>query len=120
MGLTGSIVFILVLFGFFVFFVWIARTVPAVQPLKIGASPAVLVARDLEGRVTPPKLGWNWWAFFLGPVWFLFEGLWVHTTILLLLIALSGGILLPFVMVYSAAKANETLVDFRLARHSFY
>ncbi len=120
MGLTGSIVFIIVLFGFFVFFVWVARTVPAHQPIKIGASPAVAVAHELDGHVTPPKLSWNWWAFFLGPIWFLFEGLWVFSIILLLLIGLSGGILLPFTMIYAGAKANEALVDFRLARHSFY
>lgn len=120
MGLTGSIVLILIVLGVLVLFAWIARTVPAYQPVKIGPSPAPFVANDLERRVTPPKLGWNWWAFFLGPIWFLFEGFWVQAIILLLLIGLSGGILLPFVMVYSGAKANETLVDFRLARHSFY
>ncbi len=120
MGLTASIVFIIVLFGLLVFFIWVARTVPAHQPIRIGTSPAVAVARDLEGHVTPPKLGWNWWAFFLGPIWFLFEGLWVQAIILLSLIGLSGGILLPLVMIYSGAKAHETLVDFRLARHSFY
>ncbi len=120
MGLTGTVVFILVLFGLLVFFVWLARALPAHQPIKVGASPAVFVEQDLAHRTTPPKLGWNWWAFFLGPLWFLFEGLWIHTIILVILIGLSGGILLPFTMIYSGAKANETLVDFRLARHSFY
>lgn len=120
MGLTGGIVFILVLFGLLTFFVWLTRALPAHQPLKVGASPAVFVGRDLGHRATPPKLGWNWWAFFLGPIWFLAEGLWAHAIILILLIGLSGGILLPFAMLYSGAKANETLTDFRLARHSFY
>ncbi len=120
MELTGSIIFLCILFGLLVFFVWLTRALSAYQPLKIGPTPGVFVERDLRRSTTPPKLGWNWWAFFLGPVWFLAEGLWMHAIILILLIGLSGGILLPFTMLYSGAKANETLVDFRLARLSFY
>ncbi len=120
MELTATIVFVLILFGLLVFFVWLTRALTAYQPLRVGASPAVFVGRDLGRRQTPPKLGWNWWAFVLGPVWFVAEGLWVHGIILLTLVGLSGGILLPFVMLYSGAKANETLQDFRLAKHSFY
>ena len=78
------------------------------------------VARDVLGHRTPPKLGWNWWAFFLGPIWFVAEGIWFHAIILILLIALSGGVLLPFAMVYSAVKSREILEDRRIARHTFY
>jgi hypothetical protein len=39
---------------------------------------------------------------------------------LVLLLGLSALILLPFVMLYAGAKANETLADFRLARLSVY
>jgi len=119
-ALTGGIVFLLVLFGLLVFFVWLTRALSAYQPLKVGPVPSVYVERDLHLYTTPPKLGWNWWAFFLGPIWFLAEGLWIYAIILTLLVGLSGGILLPFAMLYSGAKATEALVDFRLARHSFY
>ncbi len=118
--LTARIVFILIVAGLLGFFVWLTRALTAYQPLKVGPSPAVFVERDLARRRTPRKLGWNWWAFFLGPIWFIAEGLWVHAIILLVLIGLSGGILLPFTMLYAGAKANETLEDFRLAKHSYY
>jgi hypothetical protein len=118
--LTSTIVLLLIIIGLLGFFVWLTQALTSYQPLKVGPSPAVAVARDLRHRRTPPKLGWNWWAFFLGPIWFLSEGLWVHAIILVTLIGLSGGILLPFTMVYSGAKANETLQDFRLARHGYY
>ena len=120
MDLTAKIVLVIMLFGLLVVFIWLTRTLPSYQPLKVGPPPPIFVERDLSGHITPPKLGWNWWAFFLGPIWYLAEGLWVHAIILTLLIGLSGGILWPFAAVYAAAKANETLVDFRLARHSFY
>ncbi len=120
MDITATIVFIAILIGLLVFFIWLTRTLAREQPLKVGPSPAVFVEQDLARRRTPPKLGWNWWAFFLGPLWFLAEGLWVHALILTLLIGLTAGLLLPFVMVYSALKADELLEDARLARHSFY
>jgi hypothetical protein len=117
---TARIVFVLILFGLLVLFMWLTRALAAYQPLKVGVSPPAFVERDLRSHRTPPKLGWNWWAFFLGPIWYIAEGLWVHAIILILLIGLSGGILLPFTMIYSGAKATETLEDSRLARHSFY
>lgn len=120
MPVTPFIVFLLILGGLLAFFIWLTRALSHTQPLKVGASPAIFVERDLRTRRTPPKLGWNWWAFFLGPVWYLSEGLWVYASILITLLWLSGGILLPFVMIYSGTKANETLEDFRLARHSIY
>ena len=110
----------LILFGLLVFFIWLTQALSHYQPLRVGASPTEFVARDVLGHVTPPKLGWNWWAFFLGPVWFIAEGIWFHGIILLLLATLSGGVLLPFVMVYSAMKSRETLEDRRIARHTFY
>lgn len=120
MDITAKIVFIAIVVGLLTFFIWLTRTLAREQPLKIGPSPAVFVERDLARRRTAPKLGWNWWAFFLGPLWFLAEGLWVHALILTLLIGLSAGLLLPFTMLYSATKAAEILEDARLARHSFY
>jgi len=44
----------------------------------------------------------------------------VYSIILTVLIVLSGGILLPFVMFYSGLKANETLADNQLAQHTVY
>jgi len=120
MGLITGIIVLLVLCGFFTVFVWLARTIPAYQPIKVGTMPAEFVEHDLESRTTPGKLTWDWWAFFLGPVWFLAEGLWVHAIIMMILIGLSGGILLPFVMVYSATKGRETLADARLMRDTYY
>jgi Protein of unknown function (DUF2628) len=120
MGLTTAIVSLLILCGFFTVFVWLARTLHAYQPIKVGTVPAEFVEDDLRSRTTPGKLTWNWWAFFLGPVWFLAEGMWVHAIIMMILIGLSGGILLPFVMVYSGAKARETLADARLMRDTYY
>ena len=118
--LTAGIVFVLIVIGLLTFFIWLTRTLPSYQPLKVGPPPPIFVERDLSGRITPPKLGWNWWAFFLGPIWYLAEGLWVYAIILVLLVGLSGGILLPFAMIYAGAKANEALADARLARHSVY
>jgi hypothetical protein len=120
MDITGTVVLILILVGLLTFFIWVTQALAHTQPLKIGPSPSVFVEQDLARRRTPPKLGWNWWAFFLGPLWFLAEGLWVQALILITLLGLSAGILLPFIMLYSGAKAAETLEDARLARHSFY
>lgn len=120
MELTGTIVFVLILLGLLVFFIWLTRALSAYQPVRVNQTPSVYVERDLRHYTTPPKLSWNWWAFFLGPIWFLAEGLWVYAIIQILLIGLSGGILLPFTMLYSGVKAKETLVDFRLVRHNFY
>jgi hypothetical protein len=120
MPITTSIVFVLILGGLLAFFIWLTRALSHTQPLKVGTSPAIFVERDLRTHRTPPKLGWNWWAFFLGPLWYLSEGLWVYASVLITLLWLSGAILLPFVMIYSGAKATETLEDFRLARHTIY
>jgi len=111
---------VLILFGLLVFFVWLTQALSHYQALKVGPSPKEFVARDLAGHVTPAKLGWDWWAFFLGPIWFFAEGLWVQGLILVMLIGFSAGVLLPFAMVYAALKSRETLEDRRIAKHSFY
>ena len=111
---------VLILIGLLAFFISLTQALSHYQALKVGPSPKESVARDLAGHVTPVKLGWNWWAFFLGPCWFIAEGLWVQGLILILIIGLSGGVLLPFAMVYAAAKSRETLEDRRLSKHSFY
>ena len=120
MGTTTTIVLILIMIGLLTLAIWLARALASYPRDPAAHGLGAVVERDLSDRVTPPKLGWNWGAFFLGPMWYLFEGLWVYTVILTCLLMLSGGILLPFVMVYSGLKANETLEDARLAHHSVY
>ena len=120
MGITDRIVLAVIVFGLVVTLIWFKRALSGYPREPAAHSPAADVERDLIHRMAPAKLGWNWGAFFLGPMWYLFEGLWVYTVILTCLLMLSGGILLPFVMVYSGLKANETLEDARLAHHSVY
>jgi len=67
----------------------------------------------------PPRLQVNWLALVLGPFWYFLVGLWVHGSILLTLAFLSGGILVPFVWIYAALKANEDLLDARVMRKHY-
>ncbi|MBI4276991.1 MAG: DUF2628 domain-containing protein [Armatimonadetes bacterium] len=74
----------------------------------------------IEPPAFPRRLQWNWAAVILGPLWYLLKGLWVHFMILSGVLLLSFGVLLPFVWLYCALKADEDLLEFRLARHSVY
>lgn len=76
--------------------------------------------RSLYHRPMPARLRINWLALVLGPVWYFLAGLWVHGVILLSITFLSGGLLLPFVWLYAALKADEDLLDARLMRRSVY
>ena len=108
-------------FGLLVFFTWLTLSLTNYQTFKVGVvPPKEFVVRDLDAYATAPKVGWDWWAFFLGPIWFFAEGIWTHAIVLLLIAVLSGGVLLPFVMVYSAAKGREVLEDRRIAKDSVY
>jgi hypothetical protein len=84
-------------------------------PLPARADPA-----DLYFRPFPPKLGWNWAAAVLGPLWYFLQGLWVHGAILLGLAFATGGLLIPLVWLYAALKAEEDLLEFVIARKSVY
>lgn len=75
---------------------------------------------DLYYRPAPPQLRWNWTALILGPVWYLIQGLWVHAVILITLAFVSGGLLAPLVWLYAALKADEDLLEFRIARRNVY
>jgi len=71
-------------------------------------------------RIPPPRLSWNWAAAFLGPLWYLYYGLWSHFFILITIAFLTGGLLAPAVWLYCAVKANEDYFELKKARWSFY
>jgi hypothetical protein len=71
-------------------------------------------------RPYPGRLSLNWPALVLGPAWYLLAGLWTHASIQVTLVFLSGGLLAPFVWLYCGLKANEDLLEFRVARDSVY
>jgi hypothetical protein len=68
----------------------------------------------------PPRLSLNWLALILGPLWYFAVGLWVHGSIMLAIAFMSGGLLAPLVWLYAGLKANEDLLEARLARRSVY
>lgn len=78
------------------------------------------LAPDVTDHNPPPRLSWNWAAALLGPFWYLWQGLWAHFCALAAVVLLSGGLLLPFVWLYCALKANEDLWELRKARWSAY
>lgn len=84
------------------------------------ALPSKEAPGELYSRPYPKRLSLNVLALILGPVWYLLTGLWVHASILFTLIFVSGGLLAPFVWLYCALKANEDLLEFRVARRSVY
>jgi hypothetical protein len=88
---------------------------PVGMPLPAGDAPG-----DLYYRPYPHRLSLNWIALVLGPVYYLLVGLWTHTAIMVTLILLSGGLLAPLVWAYCGLKANEDLLEFRVASRSVY
>ena len=97
---------------------------PAKGIRKVLSREITLPARadpaDLYFRPFPPKLGWNWAAAVLGPLWYFHQGLWVHGALLLGLAFATGGLLIPLVWLYAALKADEDLLEFTIARKSVY
>ena len=75
---------------------------------------------DLYWRPFPARLSLNWAALILGPIWYFAQGLWVHGVVLASLAFLSGGLLVPLVWLYAGLKANEDVLEFRIAQHSVY
>lgn len=98
----------------------LAGGVRRILDTPIGRQRADDPLNTLYHEPLPPRLGWNWWALIFGPLWYFAVGLWVHGTILLTLAFMSGGILVPFVWLYSGLKANEDLLEFRIAKRSYY
>ncbi len=91
------------------------------QSLRIPTPfPRMDLGKDLESRVPPPRLSWNWAAAVFGPFWYLAMGLWAHFAALASMVLLSGGLLAPLIWLYCALKANEDLWEDRKARWSAY
>ena len=98
----------------------ILRGVRRVLDIEIGRSRKEDPLATLYHQPLPPRLSFNWWALALGPFWYVIRGLWVHASILLALVFLSGGTLFPFVWLYAGLKADEDLLEVRIAQKSFY
>ncbi len=102
--------------------VWqaVAGAVRRVLDIPIGIARADDPLATLYHQPLPPRLKWNWWALIVGPFWYFGKGLWIHGVVLVSIVFLSGGLLIPFVWLYAALKANEDLLEFRVARRSVY
>lgn len=98
----------------------IGQTFHRVLETPVGIARPDDPLATLYHQPLPPRLKWNWWALFFGPFWYFGTGLWIHGVILLTITFLSGGLLLPFVWLYAGLKANEDLLEFRIARRSYY
>jgi hypothetical protein len=98
-------------------FSWLRRALetPVGVPLPPKDAPGALYYRPY-----PRRLSLNLLALVLGPVYYLLVGLWTHTAILVSLVLLSGGLLAPFVWIYCGVKANEDVLEFRVANRSVY
>jgi hypothetical protein len=98
-------------------FTWLRRVLeyPVGLPALSREAPA-----DLYYRPYPPRLSLNWLALILGPVYYVLVGLWVHAAIMAILVGVSGGLLAPFVWLYCGLKANEDVLEFRVASKSVY
>ncbi|MDR7417653.1 MAG: hypothetical protein QN178_01940 [Armatimonadota bacterium] len=98
-------------------FSWLRRLLEA--PIGIP-----LPSKDASGalyyRPYPRRLSLNLLALVLGPVYYLLVGLWTHAAIMTSLVILSGGLLAPVVWIYCGVKANEDLLEFRVANRSVY
>jgi uncharacterized protein DUF2628 len=88
---------------------------PVEVSLGAAPDPATTYYRDYPGR-----LNLNVPALILGPFWYLATGLWAHAAIMFTLVGLSGGLLAPIAWLYCGLKANEDLLEFRVARDSVY
>ena len=118
-----GVVIALALVARFVPSVWnsVAARVSRVLDIPVGfALPARESPAELYYRPYPRRLQLNWLALILGPIWYLLVGLWVHASIMLSLIFVTGGMLAPIVWLYCGLKADEDLLEFRIARYNVY
>jgi hypothetical protein len=124
-GGIAAVAYLLALVRTFARPIWdrVSAVIIRVLDFQIGLpTPKVLTEdpHELYYRPYPRKLQFNVPALILGPVWYLLAGLWVHASILLSLLFLTGGALAPIVWLYCGLKANEDLLEFRIARHNVY
>jgi hypothetical protein len=100
---------------------WQVATSEATRALQVPMPfPRADLLSDVQDRIPPPRLSWNWAAALFGPFWYLAMGLWAHFSALAAIVLLSGGLLLPLVWLYCALKADEDLWEARKARWSAY
>lgn len=124
-GVIGAIAYLLVLFRTFARPAWdrVGGWINRILDIQVGMPlprQAAEAPRDLYYRPYPGRLQINWLALILGPIWYLLVGLWVHASILISLLFLSGGALFPIVWLYCGLKASEDLLEFRIARLNVY
>ena len=124
-GTVGAIAYLLVLFRTFARSAWdrVGGWINRILDAQVGVPmprQAAETSSDLYYRPYPGRLQINWLALILGPIWYLLVGLWVHASILISLLFLSGGALFPIVWLYCGLKANEDLLEFRIARENVY
>jgi len=114
---------VLALAAKFLPFIWnpVASVIRRVLDVQVGMNPpAAKNLGELYYRPYPRRLELNWPALILGPIWYLLAGLWVHFSIMATLVFVTGGMLAPIVWLYCGLKANEDLLEFRIARYNVY
>ena len=124
-GVAGAVAYLLVLARTFARSTWdrVGGWINRILDIQVGIPmprQSADAPRDLYYRPYPGRLQINWLALILGPIWYLLVGLWVHASILISLLFLSGGALFPIVWLYCGLKANEDLLEFRIARQNVY
>jgi len=62
--------------------------------------------------------GWSWAAFFLGSLWYLFNGMTKKGIVLLLISVFTGLAALPFIHIYAGVKARSDLFEYTLKEKS--
>lgn len=62
--------------------------------------------RKFEGNDGNFAPTWNWPAFFFGPFWYLYRGMWAKALILFVMAAASGGVMWVFAIGWGAVVGN--------------
>jgi hypothetical protein len=65
-------------------------------------------------------MGWSWVCFFLGPIWYLKEGLTRKGLILIALVLVTAGLGLPAICFYCGFRGKRDLYEKELRRRSVY
>jgi len=62
--------------------------------------------------------GWSWAAFFLGPIWYLSNGLVKKGFIMVLIVVISCFLAIPFILIYCGVKGKSDLYEMNLRTKS--